>query len=763
MIALRGKLERTKKEPAVDSAPGATETTATPEDSYEWTWKGHWAFGLTLPDDPKKLQPFAYKWEKPVNPEDVIVVSLNFAPDDEEDDADNNETNVKSEPLEEEGPESSEQAKTTADQGEATTTPQTADADKKLDIEKTAASAAPDDKTDTVTEATTEKAPESTPATTSTVTATSSSEAKGSQEIQQGTAPSADATQSQESGATNVSTGGDGTPASTTSSPTKSKKPRITFATSLSPEDPLFTDAAEKYPEKCPAGGEWNGYFENLVKVPMKRNGKSPPAPTIVQQIQERFIIYLNVTPAKEAQTWFMTEDPGAPTPTKKSRKSPVLEPPEEDPTPLGVLKDGLVHVRGTGTNQFGTFELLGSFDLETSMLECQRMYVTPLENPRPIVRRRSRSGITLDGSARKEDGDRPYFTRKRQGSWKRKSSFGMSGDEDEDVDTSGSTRRRSYSTGGGPGAGGKRVRLAEPKAATANTAIPVEAGAPGVAVTSAAALPKLSISIPPATTSIGKRPGPSPKTATPRAKKTAGSGAAISGPKAAASASSAASSSAGSVYMKLPTVGDPKNAIWRAAHYLYYQKSDPSQEEGGPGNTNPTSSNAAAGNAYKYVVYEGELYKSHREGRGVCLYSNQMLYEGEWKKNKEHGRGTLMTADRKRIIYEGEWERGRMHGRGTFYYSSGVVLNAKQQVVLSDDSKGKKKSTSGPGNATEVGQSRYEGDFKENLRHGMGTYVLPDGSVYVGSWREGVMCGRGTFTWNDGSQYTGDWKDGKR
>jgi hypothetical protein len=139
------------------------------------------------------------------------------------------------------------------------------------------------------------------------------------------------------------------------------------------------------------------------------------------------------------------------------------------------------------------------------------------------------------------------------------------------------------------------------------------------------------------------------------------------------------------------------------------------------------------------------------------------MLYEGDWKKNKEHGRGILMTADRKRIIYEGEWERGRMHGRGTFYYSSGVVLNAKQQVVLSDDTKGRKKSPSGPGNTTEVGQSRYEGDFKENLRHGMGTYVLPDGSVYVGSWREGTMCGRGTFTWSDGSQYTGDWKDGKR
>ena len=70
--------------------------------------------------------------------------------------------------------------------------------------------------------------------------------------------------------------------------------------------------------------------------------------------------------------------------------------------------------------------------------------------------------------------------------------------------------------------------------------------------------------------------------------------------------------------------------AVWRAAHYLYYQKNDPTQEEGGPGGGTSGGSSNAAGNAYKYVVYEGEMVKSQREGRGVCLYSNQMLYEGK-------------------------------------------------------------------------------------------------------------------------------------
>jgi len=94
------------------------------------------------------------------------------------------------------------------------------------------------------------------------------------------------------------------------------------------------------------------------------------------------------------------------------------------------------------------------------------------------------------------------------------------------------------------------------------------------------------------------------------------------------------------------------------------------------------------------------------------------------------------MTSDRKKIVYEGEWERGRMQGKGTYYYGSSDPLQ--------------------PG-------SRYIGEFRENLRYGMGTYFLPDGSIYDGQWRDGVMNGHGLFTWPDQSIYNGIWKDGNR
>ena len=89
----------------------------------------------------------------------------------------------------------------------------------------------------------------------------------------------------------------------------------------------------------------------------------------------------------------------------------------------------------------------------------------------------------------------------------------------------------------------------------------------------------------------------------------------------------------------------------------------------GGSNSGTTTNGNNNGGVPPKYIVYEGEMYNSHRHGRGVCYYSTlNLIYEGEWKRDLEQGHGKLMSSDRKYIIYTGEWERGRMHGTGTYY-----------------------------------------------------------------------------------------------
>jgi hypothetical protein len=80
-----------------------------------------------------------------------------------------------------------------------------------------------------------------------------------------------------------------------------------------------------------------------------------------------------------------------------------------------------------------------------------------------------------------------------------------------------------------------------------------------------------------------------------------------------------------------------------------------------------------------------------------------------------------------------------------------------------------------------------YEGSFKNNKRHGQGTYIYKDGTklsgsfyedipsfgteTYVGKWKgdkytgsfsKWKRSGQGTYSWKNGNKYVGQWKDGK-
>lgn len=373
------------------------------------------------------------------------------------------------------------------------------------------------------------------------------------------------------------------------------------------------------------------------------------------------------------------------------------------------ILPPGYIHVRGSGSNQYGTWELIGSFNVDTSVLECQRMYVRMEEKKTPGRRGRPRKSemkkkVSIEDGLETTPSLGPRSTRKRQLSWRKRASLS------EDDEPDGSSRRSSTGSG-------KRGR---PRKQSVDT---TSQTAPFVSPTGTI------VSFQP-TGGTKRLPMPSPRGPV----KTA-----MAGPKKRAKASPPATSSSA---IKLPRAGDPNEARWRAAHFLYYQRYDDATSDGeGTGGASNEGSDS-------FVVYEGEMTKGYclREGRGVCLYNNGTLYEGEWKRNKEHGKGTLMTADRKHIIYKGDWERGRMQGTGVYYY-------------LQDDPYASRKKNDGG----EQKCSRYEGEFRENTRHGNGKYFLPNGAVYDGEWREDVMSGRGTFNWPDGSVYIGSWKDGKR
>jgi len=58
---------------------------------------------------------------------------------------------------------------------------------------------------------------------------------------------------------------------------------------------------------------------------------------------------------------------------------------------------------------------------------------------------------------------------------------------------------------------------------------------------------------------------------------------------------------------------------------------------------------------------------------------------------------------------------------------------------------------------------SRYEGEWKDNMKNGQGTFTASDGEKYVGEWKDNYRHGQGTATSSDGSSYTGEYKMGSR
>ena len=130
----------------------------------------------------------------------------------------------------------------------------------------------------------------------------------------------------------------------------KPTKPKQTYG------DPPYTPANLSHPTILPPGGKWEGHFENIVPnttTVKKRKDKRD------NRVRELFYLFFNSTPPEGAKTAFMDDRDG-----KNG---------DEEREKTLLLPDGRIHVRGYGTNRFGTFEIMGSFNLENGVLHCQR------------------------------------------------------------------------------------------------------------------------------------------------------------------------------------------------------------------------------------------------------------------------------------------------------------------------------------------------------------------------------------------------------
>ena len=55
-----------------------------------------------------------------------------------------------------------------------------------------------------------------------------------------------------------------------------------------------------------------------------------------------------------------------------------------------------------------------------------------------------------------------------------------------------------------------------------------------------------------------------------------------------------------------------------------------------------------------------------------------------------------------------------------------------------------------------------YEGEFRNGVQHGQGTYRLPNGYEYTGTWVDGEIRGQGRAVFPDRSIYEGEFLAGR-
>ena len=155
--------------------------------------------------------------------------------------------------------------------------------------------------------------------------------------------------------------------------------------------------------------------------------------------------------------------------------------------------------------------------------------------------------------------------------------------------------------------------------------------------------------------------------------------------------------------------------------------------------------------------------FKEIKKGLNICpksgykdnclgfLTDNNGKYEGNFKNNKKHGTGsyTWKNGNKYNGLFKNDYKTS-----GIYTYKNGTTFSGK--FLNEKFHKGRE---------LYVGKwagDKYLGDFKNNKKHGKGTYFWKNGNKYIGEWKNDKLHGTGTLTYKNGKINKGTWENGK-
>jgi prepilin-type processing-associated H-X9-DG protein len=123
-------------------------------------------------------------------------------------------------------------------------------------------------------------------------------------------------------------------------------------------------------------------------------------------------------------------------------------------------------------------------------------------------------------------------------------------------------------------------------------------------------------------------------------------------------------------------------------------------------------------------------LFMSHKtKCFNKISYADRAYYLGDCLGNIRDGKGKYVWPKHRRV-YEGEWRNDKRHGWGVEVLKGSVV---------------------------------YEGEYQDDEMHGQGTYHYPSGSILTGTFVRNKVSGQGSIQISNGDRFTGEYVDNER
>ena len=138
---------------------------------------------------------------------------------------------------------------------------------------------------------------------------------------------------------------------------------------------------------------------------------------------------------------------------------------------------------------------------------------------------------------------------------------------------------------------------------------------------------------------------------------------------------------------------------------------------------------------------------------RETLTYSDGGRYEGEVRDGKRARSGALTYLRSAATATRASGATARSYGRGTLHLDQWQPFRGTV---------GRRPEWTRRFHRCRNGE-RYEGEYRNDKRHGQGTVTYASGNRYSGEWRNGKRYGRGTFTWINGNRFEGRWPEWTR